>query len=98
MFTTAGEFSLGYFTFWAVIAIAWGTIGSAVIIALPVLESWETIQCVFLGMFTNEKLLQKMEEINLKLSTIILAMPEAQKIYLLEKEKLKKHETAEHLA
>ncbi|KAG8634047.1 hypothetical protein MANES_17G007000v8 [Manihot esculenta] len=94
----AGEFSLGYFTFWAVIAIAWGTIGSAVIIALPVLESWETIQCVFLGMFTNEKLLQKMEEINLKLSTIILAMPEAQKIYLLEKEKLKKHETAEHLA
>ncbi|KAF2308882.1 hypothetical protein GH714_022719 [Hevea brasiliensis] len=85
----AGEFSLGYFTFWAVIAIAWGTIGSAVIIALPLVESWETIQSVFLGMFTNDKLLEKMEEMNVKLSTIIQAMPEAQKIYLLEKEKSK---------
>ncbi|KAJ9134972.1 hypothetical protein P3X46_032200 [Hevea brasiliensis] len=94
----AGEFSLGYFTFWAVIAIAWGTIGSAVIIALPLVESWETIQSVFLGMFTNDKLLEKMEEMNVKLSTIIQAMPEAQKIYLLEKEKSKKQETAEHLA
>ncbi|KAK9148553.1 hypothetical protein Scep_007310 [Stephania cephalantha] len=34
--------SLGYFTFWAVVAITWGTIGSGVIIALPLIESWET--------------------------------------------------------
>ncbi|WCJ20612.1 Urea-proton symporter DUR3 [Euphorbia peplus] len=45
----AGKFSKGYFTLWAVIAIAWGTIGSAAIIALPVIESWETIQSIFLG-------------------------------------------------
>ncbi|KAJ4957793.1 hypothetical protein NE237_024904 [Protea cynaroides] len=37
----AKEFSLGYFTFWAIIAIAWGTIGSVVIIALPLIESRE---------------------------------------------------------
>ncbi|KAJ8747160.1 hypothetical protein K2173_004594 [Erythroxylum novogranatense] len=52
----AGEFIKGYFTFWAVIAIAWGTVGSIVIIALPLIESWETINSVFLGMFTNDRL------------------------------------------
>ncbi|XP_043688236.1 urea-proton symporter DUR3-like [Telopea speciosissima] len=49
----AREFSLGYFTFWAVIAIAWGTIGSVVIIALPLIESRETIKSVLIGIFTN---------------------------------------------
>ncbi|KDP35415.1 hypothetical protein JCGZ_10798 [Jatropha curcas] len=94
----AGEFGLGYFTFWAVIAIAWGTIGSAVIIALPLLESWEIIQSVFLGMFTNDRLMEKVEEINRKLNTIIMAMPDAQKLHLLDKEKAKKDEASEHLA
>ncbi|CAK7328011.1 unnamed protein product [Dovyalis caffra] len=94
----AGEFGLGYFTFWAVIAIAWGTIGSAVIIALPLMESWETIQSVCLGMFTNDRLMEKVEEMNNRLHTIILAMPEAERIYLLEKEKAKKKEESEHLA
>ncbi|KAK4389118.1 Urea-proton symporter DUR3 [Sesamum angolense] len=74
----------------AVIAIAWGTIGSAVIIVLPLVESWETIQNVLLGMFTNDRLIEKMEELNFKLQTIISAMPEAERIYLLEKEKAKK--------
>ncbi|RWR89669.1 urea-proton symporter DUR3 [Cinnamomum micranthum f. kanehirae] len=90
----AGNFSLGYFTFWAIIAIAWGTIGSAVIIALPLMESWETIQSVFLGMFTNDKLMEKIEEMNLRMSAIMLAMPEAEKIYLLEKDKAKKEDDA----
>ncbi|PIA50411.1 hypothetical protein AQUCO_01300863v1 [Aquilegia coerulea] len=88
----AGEFSLGYFTFWASIAIAWGTIGSAVIIALPLIESWETIQKVFLGMFTNDRLVEKFDEVNTKLHAIMLAIPEAEQIYLLEKEKLKKQD------
>eukprot|EP00250_Pteridium_aquilinum_P010974 c19756_g1_i1 orf=325-2298(+) len=48
----AKDFSLEYFTLWAVIAIAWGTIGSAVIILLPLIESWETIQLVLKGLFT----------------------------------------------
>ncbi|KAJ0052287.1 hypothetical protein Pint_02582 [Pistacia integerrima] len=85
----AGKFSLGYFTFWAVVAIAWGTIGSAVIIALPLIESWETIQSVCLGLFTNDRLMEKVEEMNLKLHTIMLAVPEAEQNYLLQKEKAK---------
>ncbi|KAL2236778.1 urea-proton symporter DUR3 isoform X1 [Sesamum indicum] len=91
----AGQFNTGYFTFWAVIAIAWGTIGSAVIIILPLVESWETIQNVLLGMSTNDRLVEKIEELNFKLQTIISAMPEAERIYLLEKEKAKKKEASE---
>lgn len=90
-----GQFSLGYFTFWAVIAIAWGTIGSAVIIILPLSESWQTISSVCVGMFTNDKLMEKMDEVNLRLHAIMAAMPEAQQAYLLEKEKAKKLEGLE---
>ncbi|KAM3686554.1 hypothetical protein ACB098_10G010500 [Castanea mollissima] len=85
-----GVFTKGYFTFWAVIAIAWGTIGSVVIIGLPLIESRKTIQSVFMGMFTNDRLMEKVEEMNIKLQTIILAIPDAENIYLLEKEKAKK--------
>ncbi|KAL8063830.1 hypothetical protein ABFX02_01G052400 [Erythranthe guttata] len=46
----AGQFNKGYFTFWAVIAVAWGTVASAVIIALPLIESRETIISVIVGM------------------------------------------------
>ncbi|KAH7836222.1 hypothetical protein Vadar_033777 [Vaccinium darrowii] len=91
----AGRFSKGYFTFWAIIAIAWGTIGSAVIIILPLMESWKTIQSVVLGMFTNDRLMEKVEELNFKLHTIMLAMPEAERLYLLEKEKAKKKDVSE---
>lgn len=91
-----GEFSKGYFTFWTVIAIAWGTIGSAVIIALPLIESWKTIESVVLGMFTNDRLMEKIEELNLKLNTIMLSVPEAERIYQLEKGKAKKNEASEH--
>lgn len=92
----AGEFSLGYFTFWAVIAIAWGTLGSAVIIALPLIESWETIQNVLLGMFTNDRVMEKIEEVNIKMHAIMLAIPEAEQIYLLQKENLKKPNAVEN--
>lgn len=88
----AGKFSLGYFTFWAVVAILWGTIGSAVIIVLPLVESWETITSVCTGMFTNDRLVGKIDEMNLRLRAIISAMPEAEQAYLLEKEKAKKLE------
>lgn len=91
----AGQFSKGYFTFWAVIAIAWGSVGSAVIIALPLIESRETIQDVLLGMFTNDRLMEKIEELNSKLQTIMSSMPEADRIYLLEKERAKKREASE---
>lgn len=58
----ARAFSSGYFTFWAVISIAWGTIGSLVIIILPLIESRETIQRVFVGMFTNDSVAERLEE------------------------------------
>lgn len=94
----AGQFSVGYFTFWAIIAVAWGTVGSVVIIALPLVESWETIRSVLLGMFTDDRLMEKVEEMNFKLHTIMSAIPEAERIYLLEKEKAKKKEAFEQEA
>lgn len=91
----AGQFSLGYFTFWAVISIAWGTIGSIVIIVLPLIESWQTISSVCAGIFTNNRLTEKVDELNLRLRAIMSVMPEAQRNYLLEKEKAKKLEGLE---
>ncbi|RAL40381.1 hypothetical protein DM860_006451 [Cuscuta australis] len=91
----AGVFSKGYFTLWAVVAIAWGSIASAVIIALPLMESWKTITRVAQGMFTNDGLLEKIEDLNSKLQAIIVAMPEAQRIYLLKKENEKMKEISE---
>ncbi|CAI9784672.1 unnamed protein product [Fraxinus pennsylvanica] len=91
----AGQFNKGYFTLWAVIAIAWGTVASAVITALPLMESWGTIQSILIGMFTNDRLMEKIEELNFKLGTIMSAIPEAERIYLLEVEKAKKKEASE---
>ncbi|KAG6409769.1 hypothetical protein SASPL_127811 [Salvia splendens] len=83
----AGQFSKGYFTFWAVIAIGWGTVASGVIIALPLMESWATIKMVVLGMFTNDRLMAKMEEIDVKLQTIISTIPDVERMRLLETDK-----------
>lgn len=88
----ARVFSTGYFTFWAVISIAWGTIGSLVIIILPLIESRETIQHVLVGMLTNDRVAERLEEINSRLRAIMSAMPEAERMYLLEKERAKKEE------
>ncbi|KAL3613783.1 urea active transporter [Castilleja foliolosa] len=91
----AGQFNKGYFTLWAVIAIAWGTIGSAVIIALPLIESWETIQNILIGMFTNDRLMAKLEELDSKMQTIISALPEIERVRLLEKEMANNKEASE---
>eukprot|EP00249_Psilotum_nudum_P017269 c26242_g1_i1 orf=339-2477(+) len=90
----ARVFSSAYFTFWAVIAIAWGTIGSLVIILLPLVESWKTIQLVISGLFTNDLVIERLEVINMQLHAIIQSMPEAQQRYLLDKERSKKREAA----
>ncbi|GMQ03914.1 hypothetical protein CsSME_00049524 [Camellia sinensis var. sinensis] len=90
-----GQFSKGYFTFWAIIAIAWGTIGSAVIIVFPLTESWQMIQSVILGMFTNDRLVEKVEELNSKLHMIMFAIPEEERNYLLEKGNVQKNEASE---
>ncbi|KMZ67363.1 High affinity Urea Transporter DUR3 [Zostera marina] len=91
----AKEFSLGYFTFWAVIAVVWGTIGSAVIIILPITESWATIQHILIGLVTNDRLTEKIDEVNFRLRCIMQSIPEAQQAYLMEKEKSKKQEALE---
>nr|ATG71187.1 ATDUR3 [Juniperus flaccida] len=88
----AKVFSSGYFTFWAVISIAWGSIGSLVIIILPLIESRETIGMVLLGMLTNDSVVERLEEINSRLTALMQAMPEAERLYLLEKGRIKKEE------
>lgn len=77
----AGKFSLGYFTLWAAIAIVWGAVGSAVIILLPLVESWDTISMVCAGMLTNDIVYQRLDDVNLRLRAIMGAMPEAEKHY-----------------
>ncbi|XP_056850555.1 urea-proton symporter DUR3 isoform X2 [Raphanus sativus] len=86
----ARVFSRGYFWFWAIVAVAWGTIGSIVIIGLPLIESWETIKSVCMGMFTNDRLMNKLDDLNHRLQALTKAVPEAERIYLLEIEKTKK--------
>lgn len=49
-------------------------------------------------MFTNDLLMERVEEINIKLQTIMLAIPEAENMYLLEKEKAKNKEATEKQA
>uniref|UniRef100_A0A0E0MB99 Urea-proton symporter DUR3 n=1 Tax=Oryza punctata TaxID=4537 RepID=A0A0E0MB99_ORYPU len=77
----ARRYSLGYFTLWAAVAIAWGTVGSVVIILLPVAESWTTITKVCAGMFTNDAVYDRLDDVNLRLRAIMGAMPEAEKRY-----------------
>ncbi|KAG2282995.1 hypothetical protein Bca4012_051673 [Brassica carinata] len=86
----ARVFSRGYFWFWAVVAIAWGTIGSIVIVGLPLIESWGTIKSVCMGLFTNDRLMDKLDDLNHRLRALTMAVPEAERIYLLELEKTKK--------
>ncbi|XP_042503528.1 urea-proton symporter DUR3-like [Macadamia integrifolia] len=68
----AKSFNLGYFTFWVAIAIAWGTIGSVVIIALPLIESRDTIKSILIGIFKDVFLIQKIEKMNSKIREIML--------------------------
>ncbi|CAG7894690.1 unnamed protein product [Brassica rapa] len=86
----ARVFSRGYFWFWAIVAIAWGTIGSIVIVGLPLIESWGTIKSVCMGLFTNDRLMDKLDDLNHRLRALTMAVPEAERIYLLELEKTKK--------
>ncbi|XP_060195466.1 putative F-box protein At1g32420 [Lycium barbarum] len=85
----SGQFSKAYFTFWALISIACGTVRSAMIFALPLMESWPTIQSVLHGMLADNKVMEKLENLNSKLKAFIIAMPEVERVYLLEKERSK---------
>jgi Na+/proline symporter len=91
----AKVFSEGYFAFWASIAIIWGTVGSLVIILLPLYESRETIRFILSGMFTNEILYDKIDDISTRVRLIMKSMPEAERLYYQEKEQHKKDEASE---
>lgn len=91
----AKVFSDGYFAFWAAIAIIWGTVGSAVIILLPLYESRATLKLVFLGMFTSDILYEKLDDISFRIKSIMKTMPEAERLYYLEKEQAKRDEAEE---
>ncbi|KAG6553367.1 hypothetical protein Mapa_005102 [Marchantia paleacea] len=93
----AKVFSEGYFTFWAIVAIVWGTVASVVIIVLPLYESWDTIILVLNGMFTDDIMLDKLDTIDLKLQAIMKADPEAERLFLLEKGE-KEGKKSEHSA
>jgi hypothetical protein len=93
----AKVFSVGYFTFWAAIAIIWGTVGSAVIIFLPLYESRHTLSFIILGMFTSDILYERLDDISSRIKAIMSSMPESERLYLLEKERHKKLEANESL-
>ena len=66
-----GVFNKGYFNLWVGIALAWGTIATAVIILLPVYESWDSISIVLKGMFTNDDVHMRMDIIEGKLDALL---------------------------
>ncbi|CAI7926153.1 unnamed protein product [Closterium sp. NIES-53] len=78
----AGVFSLGYFTFWVVIAITWGVVASVVIIFLPVYENWRGLVLVIDGLFTSDILQERVDDIGLRLAAIMATIPEAEARYL----------------
>ncbi|KAI5057012.1 hypothetical protein GOP47_0028830 [Adiantum capillus-veneris] len=92
----AKVFSSGYFTFWAVIAILWGTIGSVIIILLPIYESWESIGIILLCLFTSYEMKKCLEDMNSKLHALVYSMPEAERLYLLQKGEIKKKDAKVH--
>ena len=52
---SCGVFSEGYFTFWVIIALAWGLLATVVIIVLPLYESREVLGNVIKGLLTGAK-------------------------------------------
>ena len=68
-----GVFNKGYFNLWVGIALAWGTVATAVIIILPVYESWDAVSIVLKGMFTNDDVHMRMDIIDAKLDSILKA-------------------------
>ncbi|CAM6103126.1 unnamed protein product [Calypogeia fissa] len=79
----AKVFSEGYFTLWACIAIIWGSVGSIIIIVLPLYESWSTITFILGAMLTDNIIYSKLQ-------TILKTNPEA------EQNDLKKGEALKH--
>jgi hypothetical protein len=66
-----GVFNKGYFNLWVGIALAWGTVATAVIIFLPVYESWDSISVVLKGMFTNDDVHMRMDVIEGKIDALL---------------------------
>jgi hypothetical protein len=50
----AGVFSLGYFTMWVIIALAWGFAAALICLVLPWWESREHVGKILKGVFTGK--------------------------------------------
>lgn len=88
----AGVFSEGYFTFWVVLSIIWGTVGSAIIVVLPLVESYDVLMVIAIGWFGDlggSETKTELKDINMKMNAMLATNPEAERMYLMEKEKKK---------
>jgi len=47
----AGTFTKEYFAFWVFIALVWGFVATTVIIAYPIMESWDSVELILRGLF-----------------------------------------------
>jgi SSS family transporter len=65
-----GVFNEGYFSLWVGIALAWGTVATAVIIILPVYESWDSISVVLKGMFSNDDVHLRMDLLSKEIAAL----------------------------
>mmetsp|Transcript_8216 Transcript_8216/g.11087 ORF Transcript_8216/g.11087 Transcript_8216/m.11087 type:complete len:684 (+) Transcript_8216:550-2601(+) len=70
----AGVFSKGYFAMWVIISIVWGLVGTLVIVLLPLWESQEAILCVIRGLFFNDDLHARLDEVDHKMNLLLVKL------------------------
>jgi len=70
----AGVFSEGYFEMWVYISIVWGVLATLVCIMLPIYESRVGIGRVFKGLFFNDDLHYRLDDVDYKLEVMMSHM------------------------
>ncbi|GBG60780.1 hypothetical protein CBR_g12518 [Chara braunii] len=90
----AGVFSKGYFSFWVIVSLIWGTVATAITILLPLYESWDAIVVVCTGLFTNQATHDRLDVIDKKMTALIRVSPQAQ----MELDRLVRHEAEQDSA
>uniref|UniRef100_A0A7S0R9W6 Urea-proton symporter DUR3 n=1 Tax=Pyramimonas obovata TaxID=1411642 RepID=A0A7S0R9W6_9CHLO len=67
----AGVFSEGYFRMWVYISIIWGVLATATTILLPIWESRVGIMTVIKGLFFNDDLHYRLDDIDYKMDLVM---------------------------
>jgi SSS family transporter len=70
----AGVFTEGYFELWVFISIIWGVVATLVCILLPVYESRVGIMTVMKGLFFNDDLHYRLDDVDYKLEVMMSHM------------------------